>query len=152
MDSSPNIIVRNFEPADLEQCSAVERDVYGSAVFRPIFFRQLYDLAPSMQWVAADGPKVIGHLSGAIVQGGELGWILNLAVLAHYRRMGIGERLLRTEVETMRRAQVPTIHVTAEAENADVMRLYERLGFRRVGFETNYYGDGLDRAIFELRF
>jgi [ribosomal protein S18]-alanine N-acetyltransferase len=152
MSLSANIVLRPFEPDDLEQCAAVERSVYGSATFRPIFFRQLYDLAPAMQWVAADGSKVVGHLWGATVQGGQLGWILNLAVLAHYRRQGIGERLLQTEIDTMREVGVPGVRITAEAENADVVRLYEKLGFRRIGFETNYYGDGLDRAIFEMIF
>ncbi len=152
MSASQIIILRPFEPADLEQCAAVERSVYGSATFRPIFFRQLYDLSPTMQWVAADGSKVVGHLWGATVQGGQLGWILNLAVLAHYRRQGIGERLLQAEVDTMRAAGVTAIRITAEADNRDVVRLYEKLGLRQVGFGTNYYGDGLDRAIFELTF
>lgn len=149
MNVSPNVIIRPFVPADLGQCTAVERAVYGSATFRPIFFRQLYDLAPSMQWVAADGSKVVGHVCGAIAQGGEIGWVLNLAVLAHYRRQGIGERLLRTEVEALCQASVRVIKTVAEGENNAVIRLYEKLGFRRAGFELNYYGDGLDSAIFE---
>jgi len=55
--------------------------VYGSAAFNTIFFRELHDLFPMLLWVAVDGPRG-GHVCGAVASGGEVGWILNLAVLA----------------------------------------------------------------------
>ncbi|MBI5957559.1 MAG: GNAT family N-acetyltransferase [Chloroflexi bacterium] len=148
--ASQGIMIRPFMPADMGVCTEVEKAVYGSATFRPIVFRQLYDLSPSLLWVAHDGAKVIGHVCGAISEGGQVGWMLNLAVLAHYRRQGIGERLLRTELDALWKAGAQLIKTTADVQNHSTMKLYEKLGFRRTGTELNYYGDGLDCVIFEL--
>jgi ribosomal-protein-alanine N-acetyltransferase len=143
-------IIRPFTPADMGACTEVEKAVYGSATFRPIFFRQLYDLSPLLLWVAVDGTKVVGHVCGALSEGGQVGWMLNLAVLAHYRRQGIGERLLRTELDALWRAGSQTIKTTADVDNHSTMKLYEKIGFQRIGMESNYYGNGLDCVIFEL--
>lgn len=151
MSAQNDIVLRRFAPDDLAQVVAVEDSVYASAGYRAIFFRQLYDLAPSLLWVAVDDSRVVGHLCCALAAGGSPGWILNLAVLAHYRRQGIGRRLLEKGVEQLRAAGVDRIMITAEAENSTAQRLYRKLGFELVGTGENYYGDGNDRAIFEAR-
>lgn len=150
MESTHDIAIRQFTLADLEQVTELETVVYGSGGYGAIVFRQLYDLFPSLLWVAADGPKVIGHVCGAIAAGGEIGWILNFAVQAHYRRQGIGLRLLQKGIVQLLAAGVRTVRITAETENHAALRLYRTLGFREVGLEGNYYGDGLDRLVFEL--
>jgi len=99
--------------------------------------------------VAVDGPKVVGHVCGAVALGGEVGWILNLAVLAHYRRQGIGLRLVKTEIDQLRAAGVKRIKITSEPENLAAIKLYARLGFHEVSLERDYYRDGLDRLILE---
>ncbi len=151
MNADGEIVLRPFSPGDLAQVAAVEDSVYASAGYRTIFFRQLYDLASSLLWVAEDDGRVVGHVCCAVAAGGSLGWILNLAVLAHYRRQGIGQRLLAKGIEQLRAAGVGCIMITAEAENSTAQRLYHRLGFTPVGTGANYYGDGQDRTIFEYR-
>jgi ribosomal protein S18 acetylase RimI-like enzyme len=149
--TSDEIVIRPFALADLAQVAAIEDSVYASAGYRTIMFRQLHDLAPSLLWVAEDGGRVVGHLCCAIAASGSPGWILNLAVLAHYRRQGIGLRLLEKGIEQLCAAGVDRIMVTAETENNTAQRLYFRLGFELVGTGVNYYGNGQDRAIFEYR-
>lgn len=153
MNVAQDVIIRPFTPADLAQCTAVERSVYGSGAYSTYFFRQLHDLFPSLLWVAEDRHlnKVVGHLCAAIGQGGRVGWILNAAVLAHYRRQGIGRRLMEQGLAQLRAAGVERVLVTSEPENEAALRLYEKLGFRVVSTEPDYYGDGADRLILEYR-
>lgn len=151
MDGTHEIAVRPFAPRDLAQCTDVEQAVYGSGAYSTYFFRQLHDLNPALVWVAEDRRtgKIVGHLCAAIGQGCEVGWILNTAVLAHYRRQGIGRLLMERGIAELRAAKVRRMLVTAEPENVAAIRLYEGLGFRAVRTEANYYGDGCDRLILE---
>jgi ribosomal protein S18 acetylase RimI-like enzyme len=146
---SEEVTIRQCTPDDVVQMADVERSVYGSAAFNTIFFRELHDLFPALLWVAVDGPKVVGHVCGAVAQGGEVGWILNLAVLAHYRRQGIGLRLVKQEIDQLLAAGVTCIKITSEPENVAAIKLYARLGFHETGRERDYYRDGLDRLILE---
>lgn len=151
MDGTYGITVRRFTPRDLAQCTDVEQAVYGSGAYSTYFFRQLHDLNPALVWVAEDlrTGKVVGHLCAAIGQGGQVGWILNTAVLAHYRRQGIGRMLMERGVAELRAAKVRRMLVTSEPGNVAAIRLYERLGFRAVRTEADYYGDGYERLILE---
>jgi ribosomal protein S18 acetylase RimI-like enzyme len=51
----------------------------------------------------------------------------------------------------LRAAGVERVLVTSEPENEAALRLYEKLGFRVVSMEPDYYGDGADRLILEYR-
>jgi ribosomal-protein-alanine N-acetyltransferase len=146
---SEEVTIRQCTPDDVAQMVEVERSVYGSAAFNTIFFRELHDLFPTLLWVAVDGPKVVGHVCGAVAHGGEVGWILNLAVLAHYRRQGIGLRLVKQEIDQLLAAGVTRIKITSEPENVSAIKLYAKLGFHETGLERDYYRDGMDRLILE---
>ncbi len=153
MNAAPEVIVRLFTPVDLLPCTEVERAVYGSGAYSTYFFRQLHDLFPRLLWVAEDRrtAKIVGHLCAAIGQGGQTGWILNTAVLAHYRRQGVGQRLMAQGMAELRAAGVQRVLVTAEPENEAALRLYGKFGFQPVRLEPDYYGDGCERLVLECR-
>lgn len=145
-------VLRQFELDDLLPVAEIERMVFGSGGYQLLSIRQLYDLFPSLVWVAVDEDgKVVGHAFGAIEQGGKIGWILNFAVIAHYRRTGTGTRLLEQLISELGAAGAEAVRTTAETHNGDAYRLYRKLGFSAVGTVVNYYGDGTDRLIFERR-
>lgn len=152
MNTTPKVTIRQFVRDDMLQVSEIERAVFGSGGYHPLYIRQYYDLFPSLIWVAEDQDRrVVGHIFGAIAQGCTCGWILNFAVLPHCRRTGIGQRLLEHAVAGLSKTDVDNIKTTAEMHNKGAMRLYEAVGFKRVGVGANYYGDGTDRAIFERK-
>lgn len=152
MNTTIKVTIRQFVPDDMIQVSEIERAVFGSGGYHPLYIRQYYDLFPSLIWVAADEDRrVVGHVFSAIEQGGTTGWILNFAVLPHCRRAGIGRRLLTRAVEGLIAADVDRIKITAEVNNDGAMRVYQAVGFTQVSVGANYYGDGTDRAIFERK-
>ena len=146
-----HITIRPFELADLSHIVEVEHAVYGSAAYSRYVFRQLYDLFPSLLWVAIDDStgKLAGHLCGAISEDHTLGWLLNAAVLAHYRRQGIGRRLVERGVAQLLTVGVRCVRTTTEVGNSAANRMYASLGFHEVRTAVNYYDDGVDRLIFE---
>lgn len=150
MHATQAITIRPLTPADILAVADVERAVYGSAAYSPIYIRQLYDLFPSLIWVAVDGTgKVVGHVFGAIEEGGQVGWVLNFAVLPHCRRLGAGRRLVETALQQLTAAGVARIKTTCEPDNDDAQRLYARLGFTPIGTGADYYADGDPRLLFE---
>jgi ribosomal protein S18 acetylase RimI-like enzyme len=63
--------------------------------------------------------------------------IIDIALLAEYRRQGIGTHLLRDILDEAGRAGLPVrIHVE---QNNPALGLYHRLGFRQIGDEGIYY-------------
>jgi ribosomal-protein-alanine N-acetyltransferase len=144
-----DITIRPFAPDDLLDVIQVEKNVYGSAAYLPLFLRQLYDLFPGLIHIAETDQFVIGHICGAIAGDGKTGWILNVAVVARYRRQGVARRLFQTVIRALWEVGVERIKITAEDDNRAVIKLYESLGFQPIGTEANYYGDGRDRVIFE---
>ncbi len=144
--------IRPFTPDDLMDVIQVEKNVYGSAAYLPVFLRQLYDLAPDLIQVATAGDFVVGHICGAMAADGVTGWVLNVAVVARYRRQGLACQLFETLLARLRDAGVKRVRTTAEDDNKAARHLYGKMGFRDVGSEANYYGDGGDRRIFELEF
>jgi len=144
-------IVRPFDRADLLPVAVVERMVYGSGGYELIVIRQLFDLFAPLAWVAEDAGKVVGFVFGAVALGGDEGWILNFAVLPHYRRQGMGRRLLDAELAALAATGVRRVRTTAEHDNAQAQRLLRALGFEYVGVGEDYYGDERDRYLFEMR-
>ncbi|MCA9922365.1 MAG: GNAT family N-acetyltransferase [Anaerolineales bacterium] len=63
--------------------------------------------------------------------------IIDIALLKEYRRQGIGSYLLKKVLDDANTAVLPVrIHVE---HNNPAMKLYRRLGFRRIGDEGVYF-------------
>jgi ribosomal protein S18 acetylase RimI-like enzyme len=122
--------------------------VFGSGAYRPLFLRQLYDLFPTLTWVVEADNRIVGHLCSAIGLDRDTGWIVNAGVLARYRRYGIGSHLLKHGMDQLLAAGAKRVKITADVSNQPAIHLYAKLGFREIGTEANYYGDGHDRLIF----
>lgn len=151
LQSGEEIVLRLFRPSDLAQITELERKVYGSGAYSYYFFRQLHDLFPRLVWVAERGGQLVGHVCGAMDCSGGTGWILNLAVQAHSRGRGVGGQLVSAVVEELRANGVHAIRTTLHPENEAGIRVFERIGFRPVRIEEDYYGDGVDRLILQLK-
>ncbi len=66
-----------------------------------------------------------------------------IAVVASERGRGVGARLLRELIRGAREAGYPAISLSVEVDNP-ALRLYQRLGFRRVGALGNTWTMLLD--------
>ena len=65
----------------------------------------------------------------------------SLSVAADARGRGIGEKLLRQMLAEMEQRGVTRVYLEVDQANTAAIRLYERLGFHRVGLLPDYYGE-----------
>lgn len=73
--------------------------------------------------------------------------LLRVAVRPEARRRGLARRLLERGFETLAEGGVVTCHLEVRGDNVAAHRLYESLGFERVGHRPSYYSDGCDAAL-----
>ncbi|MDR4479087.1 MAG: ribosomal protein S18-alanine N-acetyltransferase [Nitrospira sp.] len=94
-------------------------------------------------------------LSGSLVIGGFFCfWIvfeevrlMNLAVLARFRRQGVAARLVCTALRTGLERGASRAMLEVRASNQEAVTLYHRLGFRQTATRTRYYVNPEEDAV-----
>ena len=74
-----------------------------------------------------------------------------LDVAAAWRRQGLARRLMTEVEERMAAAGVREMKLHVFRGNVAAVRLYESLGYGRVGRVEGYYGRGLDAVVYGKR-
>jgi ribosomal protein S18 acetylase RimI-like enzyme len=90
--------------------------------------------------------EMVGFIAGDQRPGEPIAWIATVAVLPDYQRRGIGESLILTCQE---RLSAPRVRLSVRMSNQGAIRLYERLGYQRVGTWPSYYTDQEDALVME---
>jgi ribosomal-protein-alanine N-acetyltransferase len=98
------------------------------------------------------GGQLFGY--GVMTIGAEEAHLLTLSIATESQGKGWGERLLRHFIQIAREQHVRSIFLDVRVSNQAAARLYERIGFKRVGRRRDYYpamGGREDSLIMELR-
>lgn len=84
-----------------------------------------------------------------------LGWIVadelevvDVAVAEAFRRRGVAQALVAQLLAEARERGCREAFLEVRAGNVPAQRLYQALGFERVGERAGYYGDGEDAFLF----
>lgn len=142
--------IRSAEKHDLQKLAALDRAVFGELPYPAFFFRQALALWPEFLLLSenrADG--VQGYLLAAPSTSPGVAWILSLGVLESARGQGIGKALVQAAVGAMRQKGFVTVRLTTHPENVAV-GMYEKLGFRVIRTDPDYFQDNEPRVILEL--
>jgi [ribosomal protein S18]-alanine N-acetyltransferase len=93
----------------------------------------------------SDG-QMVGFIAGDVRRSEGMAWIATVGVLPEYRNRGIGKMLIQAC-----EAQIPLnrIRLCVRPTNETAIRLYEKLGYVRVGEWTKYYQDGEAALVME---
>jgi [ribosomal protein S18]-alanine N-acetyltransferase len=107
----------------------------------------------------------VGYLCRVVESSGEVGGygimsygageahILNVCVRQDLRGAGVGRRLMDFLLERARAAQMQDVFLEVRPSNPTAIRLYESLGFTRVGVRKAYYqanGGREDAWVYKL--
>ncbi|GBQ13743.1 ribosomal protein S18-alanine N-acetyltransferase [Komagataeibacter rhaeticus] len=94
-----------------------------------------------------------GEASGFIMARmiGDEAEILTFAVNPVCQRRGIGRDLLARCVRQAASAGVVSVFLEVARDNAGALGLYHAAGFAPVGLRRNYYPDGTDACVMQLR-
>lgn len=132
---------------DLAAVSALEQQVFDTAVYPDFFFRQAYDSWPDLFILAWQGDHLLGYLLAAPSQQGlrRVG-ILSLAVLKNSRGLGVGKSLLQYLLSHAC-ATTREFWLTVAPNNLPALQLYENAGFIRQNYTEDYYGKDEGRWV-----
>lgn len=75
------------------------------------------------------------------------GQITNIATHPDYRRMGLGEKVVRSLLEYAEAEGLKIISLEVRESNSAAITLYEKLGFLNVGVRKNFYTLPRENAI-----
>jgi ribosomal-protein-alanine N-acetyltransferase len=75
------------------------------------------------------------------------GQICNVAVCPHFRRMGVGEALMQAQREAGEARDLSVMMLEVRAGNTAAQRLYEKMGWEKVGVRRNYYSNPREDGI-----
>lgn len=69
------------------------------------------------------------------------GQICNVAVCPPFRRMGVGEALMAAQKEAGISRRLSVMMLEVRAGNTAAQRLYEKLGWEKIGVRRNFYSN-----------
>jgi [ribosomal protein S18]-alanine N-acetyltransferase len=92
------------------------------------YLLERFRMFPQLSLVAVHQHKIVGFVMGETT--GKLGEVEDIAVLPQYRRRGIGRRLMRAELEKMRKTGVKRVTLWVHWKNSDAIPFYYTLRFR----------------------
>ena len=75
------------------------------------------------------------------------GQICNVAVCPHFRRMGVGEALMEAQRSAGLARGLCVMMLEVRASNAPAQRLYEKLGWEKVGVRKNFYSSPREDGV-----
>lgn len=80
--------------------------------------------------------------------------IITICIVPNLRGRGLGDRLLRHQINLLTQAKVKKLFLEVDENNLSATKLYQNLGFAQRGLRKNYYklanGNRSDALIFSL--
>ncbi|GMV51349.1 ribosomal-protein-alanine N-acetyltransferase [Nitrospirales bacterium NOB] len=143
-----------IEPATadmLDEVLAIEQACFSSPWTRKMLAAELsgnpfahFVVARAVDSGGGQG-NIVGYLCFWIVF--EELRLMNLAVLAPFRRQGVARRLVCTTIQTGLEQSANRALLEVRASNHEAQALYERLGFRRTAMRARYYVNPDEDAV-----
>jgi GNAT superfamily N-acetyltransferase len=139
-----SLVIRNFEPRDLQDCRALwreltdwHREIYEDTTIggdqpEQFFDKHLATIGPKQVWVAVRDLRVVGFV-GLILKE-DNAEVEPLIVSNRYRGKGIGRCLLEKAVTEARARGVKTLNIRPVARNIKTIQFLNRQGFTKIGF------------------
>lgn len=75
--------------------------------------------------------------------------IMNIVVRKDFRNKKIGKKLLSSLIKKAKEQNIKTIFLEVNSKNLPALKLYENIGFKKIGIRKNYYknSDGINMKI-----
>jgi ribosomal-protein-alanine N-acetyltransferase len=145
----PDVRFRPMSLADIPAVGAVERASYPFPWSEGVF-RDCVRVGYFCRVVEAGG-EVAGY--GIMSFGAGEAHILNICVRSDLRSAGVGRRLMTYLLDHARQEHMQDVFLEVRPSNKVAIRLYEQLGFTRIGLRKGYYqavGGREDALVYKL--
>ena len=99
--------------------------------------------------IAYKDSNAVGYVSvSSVIDEGE---ILKIVVAREYRKLGVGDTLIKEVLSRLKINGIETIFLEVRSNNIPAKRLYEKNGFIKISERQKYYSDGADADIYRLK-
>lgn len=128
--------------SDIDALVAIENQAFTTDRISRRSFRQLIERATARTIVAEIDGRIAGYCMVLFRKGGGVARLYSIAVDPERAGSGVGRILLEKAEEAAYDNDRIILRLEVREDNPRAIALYERAGFRRIGRETGYYGDG----------
>ncbi|AEM39474.1 ribosomal-protein-alanine acetyltransferase [Pyrolobus fumarii 1A] len=151
-----DVVIRRARESDLPQVIQVNRKCLPENYPEWFFEDHLRNWGKAFYVAEAPRGKIVGYVMtrveygvGFVARGFvKRGHIISLAVLPEYRRRGIATKLMEAAMDSLKREYgAQEVYLEVRVSNTPAIKLYEKLGFRKIHVIPRYYFDGEDAYL-----
>jgi ribosomal protein S18 acetylase RimI-like enzyme len=142
--------VRRAELSDLDELVALEQGSFASDRLSRAQYRRHLDSDSAQVWVAsAPSRQFLGSAVLFFRKGSSAARLYSIASRPEARGKGVGSALIAAAEAAAIQRRCRALRLEVRIDNAEAIRLYERLGFHRIGRYASYYEDSADAWRYE---
>ena len=139
------MIYINMRPEHVAQVAELEKICFGTEAWSEKSVASELENELAHWLVAEENGAVTGYVGSQTVLGETD--MMNVAVHPDHRRQGIAEALVTALVCDLKEQGSHCLTLEVRSSNAPAQKLYEKLGFDRIGLRKNYYRNPKEDAI-----
>lgn len=138
------VIIRKATIGDANDIARIEKECFSSpwsveSVISELERENTYMIA------AFDGEELCGYAGMYFVC--DEGYVSNIAVSENNRRCGIGAKLVDRLMIFLREQHLSFLSLEVRKSNTAAIKLYDKLGFVKVGERKNFYTKPVEDAV-----
>jgi len=150
MPATAAVRVRRAELSDLDDLVALEQQSFaGDRLSRAQYRRHLDSDSAQVLVASANHRRFLGTAVVFFRKGSKVARLYSIATRAEARGKGVGSALIEAAELAARRKRRHALRLEVRTDNHAAIRLYERLGYQRIGEYASYYEDGADAWRYE---
>ncbi|GAA0905062.1 GNAT family N-acetyltransferase [Luteibacter anthropi] len=142
--------VRRAEVSDLDDLVALEESSFAQDRLSRAQYRKHLDSETALVLVAsANHRRFLGTAVVFFRKGTTVARLYSLATQPAAQGKGVGSALIEASEVSARQRGCRSLRLEVRKDNGVAIRLYERLGYEKIGEYAAYYADGTDALRFE---
>lgn len=143
--------VRRAELSDLDDLVSLEQATFDSdRISRAQFRRHLDSDSARVLIASANHRRFLGTAMVFFRKGSRVARLYSIASLPEARGKGVGTALIEAAEAAARQRRCQSLRLEVRTDNDSAIRLYEHLGYDRVGpVKRGFYEDGSDAFVYE---
>lgn len=134
-----------MQETDLDAVLSIEEISYTIPWTRGIFADCLRVGYPS--WVLLNDESTVGYVLFSV--GADEAHLLNICITPSMRQHGLAKKMLNDMFVLLKEKGINFLFLEVRGSNSNAIKMYETLGFDKIGIRRNYYKtlDGREDAV-----
>jgi ribosomal-protein-alanine acetyltransferase len=127
----------------LDRLYTIEKECFDKEAFTKQQIASLLSDYNSISLIAKISSEIVGFIIGMVYyeRNTPVGHILTIDVALAYRKRGIAQKLLQGIEKIFREKGLRAVHLEVREDNIAALRLYQKLGYKKIAKLENYYGN-----------